>query len=221
MRRVYGAIVVMAALAVGAPAAAQQAGHGPDEPIINLWYAGVSTGAAVAEKSSGFIGAEAGARLWRNLDGVASLSWTGNAATGRQIDNIDRLATALGADGASTSGSIKMPVTYIGAGARWVFENSGRYRPYVLTTLGVARTNLKPSLSVNGVNVTGDAAAHGVTLGRDLAGKYSRFGVEAGIGFLMGFGSWYVDVGGRIQSISLEDHQVNVAKFALGGGYRF
>ena len=221
MRRVYGAIVVMAALAVSAPASAQQAGNAPDEPIINLWYAGLSTGAAVVEKSSGFIGAEAGARVWRNLDGVASLSWTGNAATGRQIDNINRLASTVERDGVTASGRIKMPVTYVGAGARWVFENSGRYKPYVMTTLGVARTSLKPEISVNGANITGDANAHNITLGRDLAGKYSRFGVEAGIGFLMGFGPWYLDVGGRVQSISLEDHQVNVAKFALGGGYRF
>lgn len=217
MRRVLGVVVIMVGLS-SAPALAQQVDD--RAPSVNMGYVGVNTGVAVVEKSGGVIGADAGVRLWRNLDGVADVFWTPNAVTRRQLDNIGRLADVLGAQGAA-SASLKVPVTYAGVGGRWVFENSGRYRPYVLATIGAARTNRKSTFSLDGADVTGSIGAHGITLGRDLAGSQSNFGAEAGVGFVTGMGDWYVDVGARLLSIGAPDERINVARVVIGGGYRF
>lgn len=220
MRRVFGAFVVLVALLLSVPASAQLADDSiPAGPIVNSWYAGVNTGAAVVEKFTGAVGADAGLRVWKNLDGVAELFWTPNAATRRQLDNADRLADVVSPSGGT--GSIKMPVTYVGVGARWVFENSGRIRPYALVTVGSARTNLKPRFAVDGADVTGSLASYGVTLGEDLAGNYSRFASEGGIGIVMGYGTWYLDGGARLLSINAPDQRINIARLVLGGGYRF
>ncbi len=221
MRRVFGAIVVTAALLGAAPASAQQADDNvPRGPIVNSWYAGANTGVAVVEKFGGVLGAEAGIRLWRNLDGVVDVFWTPNIATRRQLDGVDRLVEVLRASG-DASGRLKAPVIYTGVGARWVFENSGRFRPYVLFTIGSARIEKKASFSVNGSDVSGSLPTYGITLGQDLAGTYSRLGTEGGVGILMGYGTWYFDAGARLLSVDALDQRTNVARVVLGGGYRF
>ena len=40
------------------------------------------------------------------------------------------------------SSDVKVPAFYGGVGVRWVFENSGLFRPYVIATVGAARTEL-------------------------------------------------------------------------------
>jgi hypothetical protein len=217
MRRVLGVVVILVGLS-SAPALAQQLDD--SAPSVNLGYVGINTGVTVVEKSGGVIGVDAGARVWRNLDGIVDFFWSSNAVTRRQLDNVDRLAGVLGAQG-DASGSMKVPVTYVGVGGRWVFENSGRYRPYVLGTLGAARTNRKATFSLDGSDVTGNIGAYGITLGKDLAGSHSHFGAEAGVGFVTGMGDWYVDVGARLLSIGASDERINVARLVFGGGYRF
>lgn len=233
MRRMFGASVIVAAilfpaLAAAQPVAGQQPAAAqtvddqvPAGPIINSWYAGVNTGVSVVEKFSGAVGVEAGMRLWRNLDGVAEFFWTPNAVTSGQLGRINTLADTLDAYG-DGAGSLKVPTAYYGVGGRWVFENSGRYRPYVLVTIGAARTNLKPTLTLDGQNVVDSAGDYGITLGDDVIGAHARFATEGGIGIVMAYGdTWYFDAGARLMSISGNEERTNVARLVIGGGYRF
>jgi hypothetical protein len=194
----------------------------PSGPLVNSWYLGVNTGTAVVEKFGGVVGVEGGMRFWRNLDLIGEIGWVQNSVSARQIDKIDTLARSVAASqGGTASGSLKAPATFSGLGGRWVLEGAGRFRPYFLVTLGGAKVNLKPSLTLNGADITSTASQYGVTLGQDVIGKANHFATEGGIGVVSGFGtSWYVDLGARLLSINA-DQRVNVARLVLGGGYRF
>jgi hypothetical protein len=212
----------VAAALVSAPAAAQTADDSvPAGPIVNSWYAGVNTGVAVVEKFGGTIGVEGGIRIWRNLDAVGEFFWTPNAVSSGQLGRVGTIVDALRVYG-DAAGRLKVPTSYTGIGGRWVFENSGTYRPYVMATFGGARTNLKPVFTINGTDVTGAADDYGVTLGEDLIGSYTRFATEGGIGIVMAYrDTWYLDAGARLISINGNDERINVARLVLGGGYRF
>ncbi len=213
MKCVCGVIVVMAALLVSAPASAQQAG---------AWYAGVNTGASIADKTAATFGVEAGVRVKSNLDVVAEFFWTPNGATSGQVDNIGQLTDVLASYG-SASGSFEMPVAYTGAGLRWAFssDDDGGVCPYIIGTLGVARTDLQPTFTLDGVDVTDSMADYGVTLGEDVIGTYSRFGFGGGAGIVIRSGAWYVDAGVRLLSIAAPDQQINITRVVIGGGFRF
>lgn len=222
MRRVFGALVIMAAALVSAPAAAQTNDDSvPAGPIVNSWYAGVNTGVAVVEKFGGAIGVEGGIRIWRNLDAVGEFFWTPNAVSSGQLNRVGTIVDALRVFGDS-SGSLKVPTSYTGVGGRWVFEDSGKFRPYVMATFGGARTHLKPRFTINGTDVTAASGEYGLTLGEDLIGTYTRFATEGGIGIVMAYrSSWYLDAGARLISISGSDERINIARLVIGGGYRF
>jgi hypothetical protein len=224
MRRVFAAgVIVMAALWAG-PAAAQgdSASTMPSGPLVNSWYVGVNTGAAVVEKFGGVVGVEGGLRFWRNLDLIGEIGWVQNSVSARQVDKISTLARSIAtSQGGTASGSLKAPATFSGLGGRWVLEDAGRFRPYFLVTIGGAKVNLKPTLTLDGANVTSTASDYGVTLGQDVIGKSNHFATEGGIGVLTGFGTnWYADLGARLLSVNA-DQRVNVARIVIGGGYRF
>ena len=73
----------------------------------------------------------------------------------------------------------------------------------------------------NGADVTSTASQYGVTLGQDVIGKYNNMAAEGGFGVLMGVGTFYVDAGLRVLSISEPGQRANVARLVIGGGYRF
>jgi hypothetical protein len=220
MKRVWGSLVMTAALATAAPAAAQSTAV-PEGPIVNSWYLGANTGVAVVEKFGGVVGLEGGLRVWKNLDLVGELVWVQNAVTRKQIDQVGQLATALSqTQNATASGSIDVPVKFGGLGARWVFE-SGKVRPYVIVTVGGARVNRDPSFSLNGSDITSSIGQYGVTLGEDVIGRFNQFGTSGGIGMVMGFGTWYADGGVRMLRVSGHGASANIARVVLGGGYRF
>jgi hypothetical protein len=205
------------------PAAAQgNPATVPSGPLVNSWYIGVNTGAAVVEKFGGVVGVEGGLRFWRNLDLIGEIGWVQNSVSARQIDKVNTLARSIAAaQGGSASGSLKAPASFSGLGGRWVLEDSGRFRPYFLLTFGGAKVNLKPTLTLDGADVTSSASQYGVTLGRDVIGKSNHFATEGGIGVISGFGTnWYVDVGARLLSLNA-DERVNIARLVIGGGYRF
>lgn len=223
MRRVFGAIVMMVAAVSATPASAQTAAPAmPSGPIVNSWYVGVNGGSAVVEKFGGAFGAEGGLRVWRNLDLIGELAAAQNIVSRRQLDRVGTLAQAVqDSTGSSASGNLKVPMRYGGLGARWVFEQSGTFRPYVLFTAGGAHTERKPTLTLAGADITGSAAQYGLTLGQDVIGKYNEFATEGGIGIVVGVGTWYFDAGARLLSISGDDQRTNVARLVFGGGYRF
>jgi hypothetical protein len=222
MTRVCGALVLVAILASAIPAGAQTAASDmPAGPIVNSWYLGANGGTAVVEKFGGVAAAEGGLRFWKSLDAVGELVWIQNGVTRRQLDQVGTIVTALNTtQGGGASGSMKVPMTYGGIGARWVFE-SGTVRPYIIATVGGARVNRKSSFALGGADITGSLAQYRVTLGQDLAGEYNQVATSGGMGIVMGIGTFYVDVGVRMLSTSGAGQRTNVARLVLGGGYRF
>jgi hypothetical protein len=221
MKQVLRAMCVLAVLAVAVPVWAQQPAATPS-PSVDSWYAGVNTGVGVVEKFGGVFGAEAGVRVWKNLDLVGELFWSGNVVTRRQLDNIELLAAHLQSTrGGSATGTLKVPAFYGGVGGRWVFEQDAMLRPYVILTLGGASTDLKPTLTLQGTDITDTASQYGLTLGSDVIGKSSSFATEFGLGVLWNRDAWYADAGARLLSIATEGQRTNVARLVLGGGYRF
>ena len=224
MRRVFvaGVMVMVGVWASSAAAQSTPASSTPSAPLVNSWYLGLNTGSAVVEKFGGVVAVEGGMRFWRNLDIVGEIGWVQNTVSARQIDKIDTLARSIAASqGGTASANLKAPATFSGIGGRWVLEDSGRFRPYFLVTLGGAKVNLKPTLALNGVDVTSSVSQYGVTLGQDVIGKANHFASQGGIGVIGALGtSFYYDVGARLLSINA-DQRVNVARIVVGGGYRF
>jgi hypothetical protein len=223
MRRVLAAgMMIMAAL--WTESAAAQGASTPQaslEPTVKSWYIGANTGAAVVENFGGVLAAEGGKRFWKNLDLVGEIVWVQDAVNKRQLDKVGTLAHSIADSQHGTASSdMRVPTLYGGLGGRWVLEQSGKFRPYFLVTIGAAKINLKPTIGLNGTDVTGSAATYGVTLGQDVIGKYNHFATEGGIGVLMSFGQWYADGGARLLSVSA-DQRTNIARIVVGGGYTF
>jgi hypothetical protein len=224
MRRWFEAVVVGGVMLAAGPVAAQTpAGAPASAPIVNMGYVGANIGTAVVENFSGVFALEGGVRVWKNLDVVGELVWMGDAVTRRQLDRAEQISTYLGTiQNAPATGSIKVPLFYGGVGARWVFESSGRFRPYIIATVGGAHTELKPAFTLAGTDVTSSITQYGITLGQDVIGKYNHAAATGGIGILVKFkDSWYVDGGARLTSVADEGQRVNVARLVIGGGYRF
>jgi len=223
MRRVLAAGVVVAAVLWTIPATAQTAPAAkvPAGPLLNSWYIGVNTGAAVVEKFGGVVGVEGGWRVWRNLDIIGEIVGVKNSVSNAELQRIALLAQSISPTvGGPGFGTMKVPTLYSGIGGRWVIENSGKFRPYFLVAVGGAKRDLQPTLLVNGVDITANPAPYGVTLGQDVIGKYKDVATEGGVGVVAGFGAWYIDGGARLISIS-GDQRINIARIVIGGGYRF
>ena len=89
-------VVALAAVVLGASSAAAQTPAAqtpkPDAaPTVISWFAGATTGIAIAHRVGGEISGEAGARVWRNLDASLEIGWLSDAANGKRT----RLATPL------------------------------------------------------------------------------------------------------------------------------
>jgi hypothetical protein len=222
MSRVVAAGVMVAVLWT-MPAAAQTApaGQVPPGPVVVSGYVGLNTGVAVVEKFGGVVGLEGGMRIWKNLDVVGEIVKAQNSVARRQLDRIDLLARGISPSvGGPGSANLEAPALFGGFGGRWVLENSGMFRPYVLVVVGGARVTLKPTIMVLGTNITANPAQYGVTLGQDVIGRYKYLATEGGVGVVAGFGMFYVDAGARLLSINA-DQRINVARLVFGGGYRF
>ena len=214
-------VPMSAAAQTPAPSQAQQT----SSPSMNLFYVGANTGIAVVEKVGGVFGAEAGGRVWKNLDIVAELAWMQNIVTRHTLDNATTVANYLQTtQGKPATSDVTVPAFYFGAGARWVFEKTdlGGFRPYVIMTLGSTHTNIKSTFTLNGTDVTNSLPQYGVTLGSDLAGTANNFTVSPGAGVVRSLNtSWYADLGVRLVSVSMQDQHANVVRLVIGGGYKF
>jgi hypothetical protein len=211
-------LVPMAATAqTPTPSGAQPAG-----PSVNLWYVGGNTGVAVVERAGAVVGGEVGFRVWKNLDLVGEITWMQDVVTRRTLDRANTIAASLQtSQGKPATGDVEVPAFYGGVGARWVFEQVKTVKPYVITTFGGGHTELKPTFTLGGSDVTNSLPQYGVTLGQDLIGKSNDFTINSGLGVLMTFGSWYADVGYRLTSIGTTDQRTNASRLVVGGGFRF
>jgi hypothetical protein len=228
MKYWFRAALVSALALVPMSAAAQTAAPAQAKtstPSMNLWYVGANTGIAVVEHVGGVFGAEAGARVWKNLDLVGELTWMQDVVTRRTLDNASKVANYLQTtQGKPASSDVEVPAFYLGAGARWVFEQTslGGFKPYLIATLGGTHTDIKSTFTLGGTDVTNSLPQYGVTLGSDLAGTSNNFTISSGVGVVRAFsGSWYADAGVRLVSIGTQDQWTNVTRLVVGGGYKF
>ncbi|HUL74650.1 MAG TPA: outer membrane beta-barrel protein [Vicinamibacterales bacterium] len=206
-----------AATAQTTPSGAQ-----PKGPSVNLWYIGATTGVAVVDHASAVAGGEVGFRVWKNLDLVGEITWMQDVVTRATLDKANTIAQSIqAAQGQPATSDVEVPALYGGVGARWVFEQVNRVKPYVITTFGGGHTERKPTFTLGGTDITNSLPTYGVTLGSDLIGKANDFTVSSGVGILMTFGSWYTDFGYRLTSIGTADQRTNVQRLLVGGGYRF
>lgn len=194
-------------------------------PVVNLWYGGVITGVGSVQKTGGVIGAEAGARVWRNLDVLLEGGSLSDVVPQRQLDLTAPLTDFLERrEGKDASASVKMPAIYGGFGARWVFENvniAGWARPYVQFGVGGARVKRQPKFTLAGADVTSSLTQYGVTLGADLTATEKRAAITGGGGVLIPYRMLYVDVGYRVTGIRTPGEAINVNRLHIGVGARF
>src|SRR5215831_10479965 len=120
-----------------APASATSGG-----PVVNLGYAGFITGVESVHNTGHVFGGEAGARVWKHLDIIVEGGSFGDVVTQSQLDVATPLTNYLQqTQGQTASSTVKMPASYFGVGARWVFEDialGGLARPYATFTVGGA-----------------------------------------------------------------------------------
>lgn len=232
MTRRLLSVLVLTSIVGGASAARAQTPAAPASPasnqstaapIVNLWYIGGAVGAGIVDTVSPEGNVEVGMRVWKNLDLMIEGGYAGDLATRLEKDHANTIAGVLQASqGASASASVSVPSSYAAFGARWVFESPGRYRPYVLFSIGGASVDIKPKFVLNGADVTGSIGSFGVTLGSDLTGSYRPLAVGGGVGLLMPFGPrWYFDGSIRLLSVSTVGQRTNLSRITVGMGRRF
>ncbi len=158
-------------------------------PAVNLAYGGLVTGTEAVQKSGGVVGAEAGARVWRNLDVFLEGGSFGDVVPQRQLDVATPLTAYLQqTQGKTAASTVKMPAVYGGVGARWVFENvniAGWVKPYVQFSVGAARVKREPTFTLAGSDVTSSLSQYGVKLGADMTATERRGAVTGGFGVLV------------------------------------
>jgi hypothetical protein len=230
-RRVPFLLALISVLGIALPATAQTpappsgstTNTSTAAPIVNLWYIGGATGVGVVDSASAEGNIEAGMRIWKNLDLLIEGGYAGNLATRREEDHAATIAGLIQAtQGSPVTSSLRVPSSYAAFGARWVFESTGRYRPYVLLSVGGASVNLKPKFVLNGADVTGSLSNFGITLGSDLSGSYRPSAVGGGVGILMPLGrKWYFDGSIRLLSVNTAVQRTNLSRLSFGMGRRF
>lgn len=230
-RRVPSLLVLISVFGVVSPAWAQTptppsgSASSPTTaaPMVNLWYIGGAAGAGVVDTFSGEGNVEVGMRIWKNLDVLIEGGYAGNLATRRESDHAGTIAAILQASqGSPVTSSVRVPSRYAAFGARWVFESTSRYRPYVLLSVGGASVSLKPKFVLNGADVTGSLSNFGITLGSDLTGSYRPSALGGGVGLLMPLGrQWYFDGSIRLLSINTAVQRTNLSRISFGVGRRF
>jgi hypothetical protein len=223
--------VVMAATLISATVATAQTPSSASQsqsasaaaPSVNLWYLGVMTGVTFVDHSSGLIGAEAGARVWKNLDITGELGWMNDVVTTAQMQATAPIVTFLKtSQGDNPSATVKVPVLYSAVGARWVFEEvGGHVRPYAQFAIGGARVERQSTFILNGQDITSSLPQYGVTLGSDLTGTDSHLAVGGGVGVVIPYGMWYGSAGYHFLSIRIPSQATTVNEIRFSFGARF
>lgn len=235
MKRLYSIVVITVAVCCAAPVAAQtQTPAAPATPTVagptvNLGYAGLLTGQGTVQRTSRVLGAEGGARVWRNLDLFVEGGQFRDLVTRRQLEIPAPLVTYLQkTQGKAATADVRVPGSYGAVGARWVFENLKMplsfplpARLYAQVAFGRASLEMKPTFTLGGADVTAALAQYGVTLGGDLTQKSSAPAYGAGLGVLVPYKMLYGDIGVRALSIKTAGQSTTVGRFHVGIGVRF
>jgi opacity protein-like surface antigen len=187
------------------------------------WYGELTAAATLGHKSDSSVGGELGYTWTEERQLFLELGRMGNVATSAVDDRAQIIAQAIGA-----SASVAQKAIYFDAGLKYRLADRGRWRPYGLLGLGVARVKTESNFSVNGNDVTNQLDQFGVQFGSDLSGSVTKFLLTLGVGANVPFGSRYLaDLSyryGRIfaRSGAIEDDTgINTQRVQAGVGIRF
>jgi len=218
------AALVFGATSASAQTPASSASQSATGPIVNLWYAGASTGITHVAKTGGEFSGEAGVRVWRNLDIGVEVGWLSNVVNQNTLDSAAQIATFLQqTQGQPATSDVTAPSTFGMVNFRWVFEDLTKsiIRPYAVFGVGGARVSRNSTFTLGGADVTNSLPQYGVTLGSDLTGHSSHAAFTFGGGVLVPLGKYYADANYRLMTINTESQATNVNRFNFGFGLRF
>lgn len=216
MRRQVSA-VVLAACAFAGTAGAQTAPPPPNHGYV----VGVAQ-SAFGNVTTQSYGAELGVTVAPNVQvfgevgqikTVASTSFTTAAST---------IAGALAqVQPAAVGFSAKQPVTFFGAGAKYLIPTTTPVKPYVLGGFGMAKVKNDVVFTLGGADA-GSALAQYVTLGSDLSGDVTKPMLTLGGGVAIPVWQAIVlDLQYRYGRIFTEEQAITTNRAGIGFGVRF
>jgi len=187
------------------------------------WYAEFTAAATLGHKSDSSVGGELGYTWTDERQLFFEFGRMGNVATSAVDERAQFIARAIGA-----SASVAQKATYFDAGLKYRLAERGKWRPYGLLGLGLARVKTQSNFSVNGNDVTNQLDQFGVQLGSDLSGSVTKFFLTVGVGANVPFGRRYLaDLSYRYGRIfgrggAIEDDAgINTQRVQGGVGIRF
>jgi opacity protein-like surface antigen len=208
-----GAIALGGVAEAQTPAAANDPGKG---------YVEVVAASAFGNVTSQSYGAEIGVTVAPMLQLFVDGGQVRDVATADISTSAQLIAGALAQSYANVGFSVKEPVTFFGAGARFLIPPVGRAQPYVTVGVGAAKVKQDVKFTIAGSDVTSSIDQYGVTLGTDLKGDFTKPMITAGAGVAVTvWKQMIVDLQIRYGRILAEDGGINVTRAGLGIGFKF
>jgi opacity protein-like surface antigen len=189
----------------------------PGSPALRK-YVEFTIGPTFGHKSNVSLGAEGGFPLNDSLDVFVEGGRMRNVAT----SDLDA-AAAVVAQFIAGTGEAKQSVGYFDAGLRYLIPTTGRYEPYVLAGVGVAKVSRSATFTVGGTDVTSELLDRfGVQLGGDLLEDETKALVTFGVGARFNVrGNVVADASYRYARIFLAEQGLNTNRLQFGIGVRF
>jgi opacity protein-like surface antigen len=180
---------------------------------------------AFGNVTSQSFGAEGGYFFTPQLAAFAEFGFVRDTAPSELGTAAQKIASGLTqATSASVGYSVRQPVSFGAAGARYSFAGTPKLQPYVLGGFGAANVKKDVRFTVGGTDVTDNlpSAPYYTTLGSDLAGTSTKpmLVIGGGVNYL-GFGVLRVDLGYRYSRIFTDTTGTNVNRAGIGIGFTF
>jgi opacity protein-like surface antigen len=180
---------------------------------------------AFGNVTSQSFGAEAGYFLTPQIGIFAEGGFVRDTAPSELGAAAQKIASGLTQVATSAVGySVRQPVSFGAAGARYAFAGTPKVQPYVLGGFGAANVKKDVTFTVGGADVTNSLASapYYTTLGSDLAGISTRPMLVIGGGVTYhGFGALRIDLGYRYSRIFTDTTGTNVNRAGIGAGFTF
>jgi opacity protein-like surface antigen len=214
MRHVFAAVVGAALVSnVAYAQTAAEPGQG---------YVEVVAQSAFGNVTSQSYGVELGYTVESNVQVFLEAGRTRDVATAQLGDAAELIAGALSQTQSGVSFTVREPVTFGAAGAKYLFDTGTRVMPYALAGFGVAHVKHDVAFAVGGTDVTSSISQYGIVLGTDLSGSFTKPMLVFGVGAT--YPAWrqlVLDFQFRYGRIFAPDQGINVSRAGIGVGYAF
>jgi len=218
---------LLSALALAAPAVAQQA----PAPPAAASAAAPAEGATTISGIVGFgavenLGALAGLRVSRRVSSSIAVQgdalWMQDTVTRRTLDLAASVAQKLQtSQGATATADVQVPAWSFTGGIDFDLTHGPSAIFHVFGEAGAARISKQPTFTLGGADVTADLGRYGIVLGEDLTGESTVGAFGAGFGVRMPRGVWVFDAGVSVLSLRAKDDTANVIRAMVAVGRRF